>query len=566
MTTMRWRRYAWVLTAVAGLCWVAGCGGGGSGGGGASQDSGATVGDPFADLQYTPPGFQPTAHFGVNVATGDVDVTAGGASGAGRAILGGTVVDFDSSLMFDQPGDTGLKVLRVALINRSGLTMGQTADGSLVGLRVLFSSFRPLSGADLDLRDKASVSTAAGTGALAWVDGRASEASFQGPAGVATSPDGAVYVTDFAGNRVRKIQDGQVFTLVGNGAHGGTDGSGTAATLGGPLGLANNPSDGSIVVCDATGHRIRRITPDGVVTTICGNGTATSADGAGDVALCRNPTAVAVSPQGQIYFTEGSGHRVRTIDYTGGFEESDRQLASNYQVTTLAGSGTGGFAEGTGSSAAFNNPLGVACDGDGNVYVADTGNRRVRRVSPTGQVVTIAGTGVDGSGDGSGEVATFSNPSGICWTAQGLVITDRAAHLVRLCSLRSPNAAGGAATSWIVRRLAGSGSSGIVDGPGNTARFSAPFGIAADVSGNLYLGTTPTTACGRSPSTLAHSRSANRWRFDIRPVLLWNADGVLPSSGFGSSTPYVLYPESLANGDSSQPKEWWFSIPPGSVR
>ncbi len=455
-------------------------------------------------------------------------------------------------------GDSGIKVLRVTLKNQSGLSIGRNADGTVTGLRVLFSEPRSLAGAPLDLRDRCTVSTWAGTGAYSSVDGRLDEASFQGSVAVATGDGSVQFVTDFGSGRVRQIADGTVNTVAISEEVGGVQ-----VPLNLPLGLAYNRVDRSLWVCDAGGHRVRRITLDGLSNTICGSGVAGSTDGPGGTALCNRPTGITVSPTGDVYFTEGAGNRVRQITYMGGNSDAERRLATNYQVTTIAGSGLAGIADGTSNTVLFNNPLGIAW-GDGNLYVADTGNRRIRRVSVTGETVTIAGTGVSGSSDGYGDTATFNSPVGICWTSRGLVITDRSAHVVRLCSLRSADAPSSSPSSWIVRRLAGNGTAGIADGTSNTVQFNAPFGVSEDSAGNLYVADYSNSRIRRLTSQIgAFDLGQPGSSGGLDPVRLVNADGVAPQTGFGSQTPFRLYNEVVDNGARSQPLDWWFAVPAG---
>jgi hypothetical protein len=129
----------------------------------------------------------------------------------------------------------------------------------------------------------------------------------------------------------------------------------------------------------------------------------------------------------------------------------------------------------------------LAISADGTIYVADQGNYRIRRVSPTGEVVTIAGTGVSGVVDGSGDTARFSAPYGIVWVNGSLIVSE-GVHVLRQVHLKEPNAAEGRASNWLVQTIAGSsGVSGSADGSGVDARFNTPCLLAADRSGNIYV-------------------------------------------------------------------------------
>lgn len=251
-------------------------------------------------------------------------------------------------------------------------------------------------------------------------------------------------------------------TLAGSSA-GFADGTGAAAQFDTPTGVTVD-AQGNVYVADAGNHRIRRITPAGVVSTLAGTGTAGFADGPGNTARFNTPTGVAVDGQGNIYVADTENQRIRKISPAG-------------VVSTLAGAGTAGFMDGPGNGAFFNRPQGVAVDGQGNVYVADTDNQRIRKISPAGVVSTLAGTGNLGFMDGSGNTATFDSPVGISLTAQGNVyVTDVANHLIRSIS-----------PTGIVSTLAGNRLIGIVNGPASSASFNSPTGVAVDAQGNAYV-------------------------------------------------------------------------------
>ena len=266
--------------------------------------------------------------FHVDVTTGEVDVgpvqskSADGSEGESRFI--GSSVVFNSSQLVDQPGDVGLKVLNVSLTNQSGLKLGTLPDGTVTGLRVLFSPFTNV-GVLSNLSPRTTVSTVAGTGVANSVDGPVDTATVNRPTGVAVDGNGDLYVTEWNANKVRKISNGFVSTLAGSGVAGSVDGLGTNATFHNPWGIARNPVDGSFIVTDHEGHRVRRLEADGTVTTIAGTGVLGDANGAGTVARFRNPAGVAVDQQGNIYVVESGGHRLRKIVKTPG---ADPRLAA----------------------------------------------------------------------------------------------------------------------------------------------------------------------------------------------------------------------------------------------
>jgi len=504
-----------------------------------------------------------TARFFVDVKTRQVTVTPiSGTSKTtkGRTVFTGTAINFVSSTLLDHPGNPGIKVIRVALVNRTNLTIGQFPNGVVTGVRILFSSINPV-GSFSDLRPLVTVSTYAGTGSAGTTDGHVGSATFSHPSSVAVDISGNLYVADYSGHRIRKIQGGFVSTLAGSGIAGYSNGVGTSASFNGPFGIAFNHVDKSLVVAEYSGHRIRRVTLDGRVSLIAGTGTAGDTNGTGDVAQFRNPLGVVVDGNGVIYVAESSGHRIRKIVFTG----SDPTNPSHYTVSTLAGSGVAGFADRVGTEANFNTPRGLAISSDGTIYVADQGNYRIRRVSPMGEVVTIAGTGVSGVLDGSGDNARFSAPYGIVWVNGSLIVSEAGAHVLRQVRLKEANAAEGRASSWLVQTLAGSpGVSGSADGSGVDARFNTPRLLAADKSGNIYVADTynhkvrkVTPNSGFFPIGLATGSTSTE------PVQLSNSDGVIPSSHFGENLPFIVYDEVLPPNGVSSSKEWWFVVPDG---
>jgi sugar lactone lactonase YvrE len=197
-----------------------------------------------------------------------------------------------------------------------------------------------------------------------------------------------------------------VSTFAGSGEIGSADGDGTAAEFFGPHGIAIDAT-GNLYVADLGNHIIRKITPDGTVTTLAGSGISGFADGIGTAAQFSGPQGIALDAAGNIYVADQATQRIRKITPAG-------------VVSTLAGSGVhvpfagvaGGFADGDGATAKFYLPKGVAVDASGNVFVADNVNHRIRKVTPAGIVTTLAGSTL-GSADGPGTTAQFNRPSGI---------------------------------------------------------------------------------------------------------------------------------------------------------
>ena len=313
-----------------------------------------------------------------------------------------------------------------------------------------------------------------------YADGSGSIAQFSGPLDVAVDAQGNVYVADSANHRIRKVApDGTIVTLAGNDQVIPVDGPLSEAVFSTPTGIAFAAS-GALYVADSAMKdphpmRVRVITPAGMVTTLAGSGQAGYVDGVGLDAQFKSPASLAVDQAGNVYVADTTNNRIRKI-------------APDGTVTTLAGpTETGyaaGYADGPASQALFQGPRSVDVDGAGNVYVADTGNHCIRVISPGGQVTTLAGTWEPGYADGQGAVARFNFPSGIAVDAQGnLYVADTANHRIRKIT---PDGA----TSFIVTTLAGSGTAGNANGLASEARFRAPEGVAVDSAGNVYVADT----------------------------------------------------------------------------
>lgn len=260
--------------------------------------------------------------------------------------------------------------------------------------------------------------------------------------------------------------NGLTTTLAGSGSSGAADGTGTTASFNNPFSVAAD-AFGNIYVADQFNHKIRKITTSGVVTTLAGSGVAGAADGTTTAASFWSPGAIAVDAFGNVYVADTFNNKIRKISAAG-------------VVTTLAGSGTSGAADGTGAAASFNNPYGIAVDVSGNVYVGDTGNKKIRKVTASGMVTTLAGSGVAGSADGTGIAASFNSPAGVSADISGNVyVADRSNNNIRKVT-----------ADGVVTTLAGSGAAGTADGAGTVASFSTPFGVATDAAGNVYVGDT----------------------------------------------------------------------------
>jgi sugar lactone lactonase YvrE len=302
------------------------------------------------------------------------------------------------------------------------------------------------------------VSTFAG-GKYGFVDGIGSAAEFNAPEGIASDAAGNLYVADTDNHRIRKITPaGEVSTIAGS-EEGFADGVGGDARFYRPSGIAVDAA-GHLYVADTLNHRIRKISPAGEVSTLAG-GEYGFADGVGsDARFCR-PSGIAIDAAGNLYVTDTLNRRIRKITPAG-------------EVSTLAG-GEHGFADGIGSDAKFHNPSGIAIDAVGNLYVADTANHRIRKITPAGEVSTLAG-GKEGFADGVGRDAKFNYPEGIAIDAAGkLYVTDEHNYRIRKIT-----------PTREVSTLAG-GRASFAGGTRRAAKFNDPRGITIDAAGNLYV-------------------------------------------------------------------------------
>ena len=266
-------------------------------------------------------------------------------------------------------------------------------------------------------------STYAGDGIPGNLNGPASSARFNEPKGIALGEDGTLYVADFGNHLIRAISpDGIVRTMAGTGEPSFTDGDSSAARFNGPSSLVIDEL-GNLLVADRFNHRVRLVGPDGQTQTLLGSGTAGHKNGPIEVATLDEPVFLVRDFEGSLYFTEASGHAIR-------------KLSSDDMVTVLAGArGVSGFEDG--ETSLFNTPRGLAFGRDGNLFVADSGNHSIRKVSPTGLVTTIAGSGsagdLDGLGDlrgidGAKEAAEFDAPTSIVFGPDGNIYVGEITH------------------------------------------------------------------------------------------------------------------------------------------
>lgn len=258
-------------------------------------------------------------------------------------------------------------------------------------------------------------------------DGDLSEALMNRPMSAVAGTDGAIYVADSENHAIRQLQDGQMTTFCG-GTAGYADGVREQALLNGPGALAMDDG-GTLYVADTLNHCIRTISPDGVVSTLAGTpGEAGEGylDGEASSALFREPSGLAVSPDGSaLYIADTGNHVIRML--RGGVVTT---VAGMTDEADEDGRPLGGFADGTASGARFRYPSGLALAGD-ILIVADTGNHLIRALTPDGRVVSVCGRGEPGDADGPALDAALNAPSGVCYDGEHLYIADTANNKIK---------------------------------------------------------------------------------------------------------------------------------------
>lgn len=340
-------------------------------------------------------------------------------------------------------------------------------DGQIDG-KDLHQILRWALGLDPPVKVAYLVATLAGNGRNRHQDGPLSQAMLSDPFDLVVASDGCVYFVDATGNRVRRLTpQGVVETVAGTGRRGYRDGPALQAEFNSPWGIDQSPS-GDFYIVERFGHRVRRLSlAEGVVATVAGNGKPGYTDGVGEKAQFRHPMGLRVGPEGDLYVADAYNHRVRKVTPGG-------------VVTTIAGSGQVGLSDGPAPLARFQAPSGVLKDPrDGSLYIADAENHAIRRLLPDGRVETIAGTGKAGYYDGPSSFAQFFQPWGFAWSREGhLLIVDWKNGAVR----RYRN--------HRIETIAGTGQEGYRDGPGSQAQFFGIMNIDVDAYGNIYVADT----------------------------------------------------------------------------
>lgn len=341
------------------------------------------------------------------------------------------------------------------------------------------------------------ITTVAGNGNYVFAgDGdRAVGASMSSPTSVISDAAGNLYICDEPNLRVRRVNtSGIISTYAGNGGDG-YSGDGVAArgtSLSHPFGLALDTT-GNLYIADRFNHRVRKVSPAGIITTVAGNGTAGFSGDGGQAAAAslQQPTAVTLDASGNLYIAEFANHRVRKVTTAG-------------VISTFAGIGTAGFSGdgGAAAAAALNSPAGLAVSGSGEVFIADLNNNRVRKVQSNGIIVTVAGNGVGGFfGDGGlATSASLNTPLGLAVDGQGnLYIADSGNDRIRKVQVAQPSFSVDVDTLSLTATA------------GAPAQGSRSFNLASSMAGLAWSATvdvpwlTLSQGAGRTPSTVALS-------------------------------------------------------------
>jgi len=366
-----------------------------------------------------------------------------------------------------------------------------------------------------------------GSGGFSGDGGPATVAKLNYPFGLAVDPSGNLYIADYMNLRIRKVDtSGNITTVAGNGTccFSGDGGSATSARVAYPYGVAAD-SNGNLYIADTVNERIRKVNASGIISTVAGSGGLGFAGDRGSATLAqlRTPEGVAVDSNGNLYISDAGNNRIRLVTpdgiittlVGGGLNDGgpavfgllnlpsgvvrdnagNTYIAENYNnrvrevsasgvITTIAGTGASGFSGdlGPATTAQLNAPEGLALDGSGNLYIADGNNHRVRKLDTSGNISTVAGNGTCCAFNGDGAAATSADigtPYGLAVDSSGnLYLSDITNNIVRRVD-----------TSGNISTVAGNGTSGFSGdgGQATLARLSGPYGITVDATGNLYI-------------------------------------------------------------------------------
>jgi uncharacterized protein (TIGR03437 family) len=320
------------------------------------------------------------------------------------------------------------------------------------------------------------ISTLAGNGnsGFSGDGGTATGAALANPRGIVSDPAGNVYFCDFTNNRVRKIStNGTISTVAGTGVAGynGDNIQGTSARLSSPYRVAMDPA-GNLYIADPGNNRIRKLAPNGIITTVAGNGNSnfTGDGGLATVASLSYAEDAVIDVYGNMFIADSGNNVIRKVDLNG-------------VITTVAGTGRAAYTGdgGAATQATLNLPVSIAVDPAGNIYISDQGNNVVRKVDTNGVMSTVAGSGIlaFGGDGGPAKNAEFNNPAGLALdAANNLYITDVGNNRIRVML-----------TNGTITTIAGNGVAGSAGdgGPALSAQLNAPRSVGVGTFGNVYI-------------------------------------------------------------------------------
>lgn len=309
-------------------------------------------------------------------------------------------------------------------------------------------------------------------GAWGHADGTGQAAGFTNPRSMALAPDGSLIVHDLGW--LRKVTPaGVVTSIAGRGRDEARAQSGLTADPDAPIpdeAAVAVDGRGNVYLADVHFHRLERVTPEGAITTIAGDVTPGFVDGmTGPTGPARlnGPDGLAIDDAGNLYVADMHNHAIRKVTPDG-------------LMTTLAGNGTAGFADGSGGrngTARFSSPTGLAVDASGTLYVADLMNDSIRKIAPDGTTTTLAGNGKTGFADGRGRSAQLNGPQFVALDDEGnVIVSDTRNHRIRMI-----------APDGTTTTVLGTGKQGGTLGDVKTTELSFPGGVAADTQGNVYV-------------------------------------------------------------------------------
>ncbi len=436
----------------------------------------------------------------------------------------------------------------IAVVSGPGIVTGISAGNVLISYSVTGTCGTVSALAKVSVGNPV-INTIAGNGTAGFTGdgGAATAAEIYAPACAVTDATGNIYICDYSNNRIRKVgATGNITTFAGNGISGysGDGGQATAAELNHPTGIYADGS-GNLFIADFSNNRIRKVNSSGVITTIAGTGTTgySGDGGAATAAHLNEPSCLVGDAAGNIYFTDGNNCAVRVINTSG-------------IITTIAGNGTPGYSGDGGPATAAHIwfAFGIALDAANNLYIADQFSNRVRKISTSGIITTVAGSGATGSGTGSytgdggaATAATMKNPSGVYIDPAGnMVISDYYNNVIRYVN-----------TSGIISTIAGTGTGGFSGDGGapTSAQIYHPNNIWEDAGGNIYIPdatnnrvreitmsggsvapvTGPVIVCPGNTITLTDSTSGGTWSSSNSTVATVTTGGVVTGIVVGNA-------------------------------